>query len=189
MRKPLGLLPNRKGLDFSPEAIRCSPLMASCDLTWTLSQVPEYLLKCRQQTYCQISLFPSLIYQDTQSEPQVPGFQDYLWLNGSLNQSVKFYLWGFLWVNYQGSNTLGRSARFLRDKRELRGNSYKLCFLEAQTVKIRLQCRRSGFHPWVGKIPWRRAWQPTPAFLPREFPWTEEPGGLQSMRSQRVRHD
>ena len=23
-----------------------------------------------------------------------------------------------------------------------------------------------GFHPWVGKIPWRSAWQPTPIFLP-----------------------
>ena len=23
---------------------------------------------------------------------------------------------------------------------------------------------------WVGKIPWRRAWQPTPVFLPRESP-------------------
>jgi len=22
---------------------------------------------------------------------------------------------------------------------------------------------------WVGKIPWRREWQPTPVFLPREF--------------------
>jgi len=28
------------------------------------------------------------------------------------------------------------------------------------------RCKRSGFNPWVGKIPWRRAWQPTPAFLP-----------------------
>ena len=31
------------------------------------------------------------------------------------------------------------------------------------------QCRRHkrrGFNPWVGKIPWRRAWQPTPVFLP-----------------------
>ena len=26
-----------------------------------------------------------------------------------------------------------------------------------------------GFNPWVGKIPWKRVWQPTPAFLPREF--------------------
>ena len=35
------------------------------------------------------------------------------------------------------------------------------------------QCRRRkrhGFDPWVRKIPWRRAWQPTPVFLPGEFP-------------------
>ena len=25
-----------------------------------------------------------------------------------------------------------------------------------------------GFNPWVGKIPWRREWQPTPVFLPGE---------------------
>ena len=30
------------------------------------------------------------------------------------------------------------------------------------------QCWRQGFRPWVGKIPWRRAWQPTPVFLPGE---------------------
>ena len=28
------------------------------------------------------------------------------------------------------------------------------------------QCRRPRFHPWVGKIPWRRKWQPTPVLLP-----------------------
>ena len=42
------------------------------------------------------------------------------------------------------------------------------------------------FDPWVGKIPWRSALQPTPVFLPGESPWTEEPCGLQSMGSQRV---
>ena len=34
------------------------------------------------------------------------------------------------------------------------------------------QCRkhkRCGFDPRVSKIPWRRAWQPTPVFLPGEF--------------------
>ena len=41
---------------------------------------------------------------------------------------------------------------------------------------------------WIGKILWR-AWQPTPEFLPEASPWTEEPGGLQSMRPQRVGHD
>ena len=33
------------------------------------------------------------------------------------------------------------------------------------------QCRRyerRRFNPWVGKIPWRREWQPTPVFLPGE---------------------
>ena len=38
-----------------------------------------------------------------------------------------------------------------------------------------------GFDPWVGKIPWRRAWQPTPVCLSGESPWTEEPGRLQSV--------
>ena len=28
--------------------------------------------------------------------------------------------------------------------------------------------KRHGFHPWVWKIPRRRAWQPTPVFLPGE---------------------
>ena len=28
--------------------------------------------------------------------------------------------------------------------------------------------KKRGFDPWVGKIPRRRAWQPTPVFLPGE---------------------
>ena len=31
------------------------------------------------------------------------------------------------------------------------------------------QYRSFKFDPWVGKIPWRRKWQPTPVFLPRTF--------------------
>ena len=37
-------------------------------------------------------------------------------------------------------------------------------------------------------MPWRRTWQSTWVFLPEESPWTEEPGRLQSMGSQRVGH-
>ena len=33
---------------------------------------------------------------------------------------------------------------------------------------IHLQCRRLGFVPWVGRIPWRREWLFTPVFLPGE---------------------
>ena len=51
------------------------------------------------------------------------------------------------------------------------------------------QCRRRGFDPWVGKIPWWRKWQPTPVFLPGETPSTEEPGRLQSIGSQGVGHE
>ena len=36
--------------------------------------------------------------------------------------------------------------------------------LPAVTRDVR-DCR---LDPWVGKIPWSRAWQPTPIFLPRE---------------------
>ena len=46
-----------------------------------------------------------------------------------------------------------------------------------------------SIHPWVGKIPWRRNCQPTPVFLPGKILWTGEPGGLQSMGSQRAGYD
>ena len=41
----------------------------------------------------------------------------------------------------------------------------------------------------IGKIAWRRAWQPTPVFLSGESPRTEEPGRLQFVGLQRVRHN
>ena len=43
--------------------------------------------------------------------------------------------------------------------------------------KICLQCRRPEFNPWVGKIPWRKEWQPTPAFLSGEFHGQRTLGG------------
>ena len=36
----------------------------------------------------------------------------------------------------------------------------------AQWWRILLQCKKLGFSLWVGKIPWRKKWQPTPVFLP-----------------------
>ena len=45
--------------------------------------------------------------------------------------------------------------------------------------RICLQCRRPGFNPWVGNIPWRRERLPTPVFWPGEFhrlysPWSRK---------------
>ena len=45
----------------------------------------------------------------------------------------------------------------------------KVASLVAQTVKNLPAMQRPRFDPWVGKIPWRREWQPTPVRLPREF--------------------
>ena len=38
--------------------------------------------------------------------------------------------------------------------------------LGAQWQRICLQCWTSEFNSWVGKVLWRREWQPTPVFLP-----------------------
>ena len=51
------------------------------------------------------------------------------------------------------------------------------------------QCRRCGFDPWVGKIPWRRKWQPTPVFLPGEFHGQRSLAGYSSWGGKRVRHN
>ena len=51
------------------------------------------------------------------------------------------------------------------------------------------QCKRYGFNPWVGKNPWRRKWYLTPVFLSGKSHGQKEPGGLQSVGSQRVRYD
>ena len=60
-----------------------------------------------------------------------------------------------------------------------------------QTVKSPPAMRETWVQSlgWEAPPPRRRAWQPTLVFLPEESPWTEEPGGLQSMGSQRVGHD
>ena len=50
--------------------------------------------------------------------------------------------------------------------------------------------KRRGFNPWVGKIPWRRAQQPTLVFFPGEFHGQESGGPVHKViRSKRVRHD
>ena len=40
------------------------------------------------------------------------------------------------------------------------------------------------FDPWVWKIPWRKKGNPS-GILAREIPWTEEPGRLWSMGTQK----
>ena len=54
------------------------------------------------------------------------------------------------------------------------------------------QCRRHKRHrfdPWVGKIPWRRAWQPTPVSLPGESHGQRSLEGYSPQGCKEPRHD
>ena len=52
------------------------------------------------------------------------------------------------------------------------------------------QCRSRGFDPWVGKVPWRRKWQPTPGFLPGEShgAWQATVHGVAESRTRLSAH-
>ena len=54
--------------------------------------------------------------------------------------------------------------------------------------RVCLQCGRPGFHPLVGKIPWRRKWQPIPVFLPGKSHGQRSGTGCSSW-NPRVGHD
>ena len=53
---------------------------------------------------------------------------------------------------------------------------------------ICLQCKRPGFNPWFGKMPWRREWQPPPISLPGKSHGQRSLAD-DSPRGCRVRHD
>ena len=58
-----------------------------------------------------------------------------------------------------------------------------------QWWRIRLPSRRCWFDPWVGKIPWRRKWQPTPVFLPGKSHGQRSLVGYSPWGHKRVRLD
>jgi len=49
--------------------------------------------------------------------------------------------------------------------------------------------RRHGFSPWVGKIPWRRKWEPTPVFWPGQSHGQRSLMGYSPRDWKRIRHD
>ena len=71
-------------------------------------------------------------------------------------------------------------------------NKYGNCFPGgASGEELAYQCRRHmtcGLDPWVGEIPLRRAWQPTPVFLPGESHGQRSLAGY-SPWGRRVGHD
>ena len=59
--------------------------------------------------------------------------------------------------------------------------------------EILLQCRqfnrRCGFDPWVGKLPWKSAWQPASVFLPGESHGQRSLMGYSPWGHKRIGHD
>ena len=162
-----------------------------------------------------------------------------------------FWLWtsiGFIMVDHRMTSMQASQPLLLQF---LFFSSFSLSFLFCQKLLLSIgfpgvRSKESAYkagatgmwiQPWLGKIPWRRVWQPTPVFLPGEshgqrgdwwviihkvtkswtplkqvsmytlyylleremathnsilpfrIPWTKEPGRLESMESQRLRHD
>ena len=64
---------------------------------------------------------------------------------------------------------------------------YSRASLIAQAVKNPPSMPETWVHPWVGKIPLRKAWQLKPVFFPGESPWTEELGGVYGVTKGRTR--
>ena len=55
--------------------------------------------------------------------------------------------------------------------------------------ELTYQCRNRGLDPWIGKIPWRREWQPTLVFLPGKFHGQKSLLGYSPRGHKRVGHD
>ena len=59
---------------------------------------------------------------------------------------------------------------------------------DKESAEMVKKCRRPGFDPWVGRSPGEGNGNPL-HILAWEIPWTEDPGGQQSMGLQRVGQD
>ena len=70
---------------------------------------------------------------------------------------------------------------------------YPLQYSWASLVAQMIKNPPAMWETWVRSLDWKNPLEEgmgtTPVFLPGESSWTEEPGGLQSLGSQRVRHD
>ena len=64
-----------------------------------------------------------------------------------------------------------------------------VAFLVAQTVKNSPAMWEPGFELWVGNIPWRRTWQPTPVLLPEKSHGQRSLASYSPWGCKRVGHD
>ena len=82
-------------------------------------------------------------------------------------QSLSHYSKIRLYLQFRGITTQSFITNSLFQRRQL---TYTLSsFIGGSDSRVRLQCKRPGFSPWVGKISWKREWLPNPVFLLGEF--------------------
>ena len=92
-----------------------------------------------------------------------------IFLTQGSNPGLLHWRWILYHLNHQGGPRLLDSRKLLSLKGFKKSYLISSASLVAQTVSVCLQCGRPGLDPWVGKIPWRRKWQPTPVLLPGKF--------------------
>ena len=133
--------------------------------------------KLGDATNCRVSRKKAAEGREGSGNPRFGSILSYLGFLGSSDDKESA-------CNSRDPGSVTRSGRSLGA-----GIGYPLQYSWASLVAQMVKNLPTVLETWVEKIPWRRESQPTAVFLPGESPWTEEPGGLQSMGSQRVRHD
>ena len=98
--------------------------------------------------------------------------------------------WGSRWMPGPGTWLM------VKESSKWQGSKTRGCFQDWRGLpwwlrqeRIRLQRWRPTFNPWVGKIPWRRKWLPTPVYLPGEFHGQRSLVDYHRWGHKRVRHD
>ena len=110
------------------------------------------------------------------------------WFNGKLQQSSESR-------TANGLDPSGMQEWWFESAHQAKSHDRLRCLRAswvAQPLVRRLclqwrSCRRRGFDPWVGRMPWRDAWLPTPGWLPGES--HGQRNLLQPRGSRRVGHD
>ena len=104
-----------------------------------------------------------------------PLYDSLLWLISNIK--------GDTWRSYKWCQKLGLCALVLNQilETEFWGSS--------DGIRISLQCGRPRISPWVGKIPLEKGMATHTIILTWLIPWTEEPGWLHCLGSQRVGHN
>ena len=154
----------------------------------------------RTQVSCIVGSLPA----EPQGKPKNTGVGSLsllhqIFLTQDLNQDLLDCRWILYQLSYEGSPVKIQtpSIGVLKCERHCPIALQKLSWLVFITIYSEVDfpggsdCKEStcnaGDLGW--EVPLEKGWLPTPVFLPGEPPWTEEPGGLQSMGSQRVGHD